>query len=71
MAKIMMKMQLQKMALTFLIEHGFGNLNMQIDTVFSSESTWVIGVAFGCIVKKLSAKVYLVQLSTLDCLYCS
>ena len=54
----MMKMQLDKMALIFLFVDGFGSLNMQIDTIFSSKSTDVTSFAFRHIVKKLSAKIH-------------
>ena len=46
MADIMMKVQLDKMALIILIWDVFGSLNMQIDAVFSSESAGVNSVSF-------------------------
>ena len=51
-----MKNTRDKMALIFLIEDGFGSLNVQIDSVFSGESAGVIVFLFRCIVKKLSPK---------------
>ena len=42
------------MALIFLIVNIFGSLNIQIDAVFPSESTCVIGSPVGYIVKELS-----------------
>ena len=51
-----MKMQRDKIALIFLFVDGFESINMQIDSLFSSESTGAIGFAFGHIVKKLPAK---------------
>ena len=43
------------MAVIYLFVGRFGSLNIQIYTFFSSESTAVIGFAFGHIVKKLSS----------------
>ena len=60
-----MKNQQDKMALIFLIVDGFGSLNMQIDSVFSSESAGVIVFLFGSIVKNLSSKTYCRILFTL------
>ena len=50
MAEIMMKMELDKVSLIFLIVDEFGSLNMQIDAVFSSES----GGAIICYVRMYS-----------------
>ena len=55
MAKIIMKMQLDKKALIFLFVDGFGSLNTQLYKVYSSESAGVISFAFGRILKKLIA----------------
>ena len=54
MSEIMMNMQLDKRALILVFVDGFGSLNMQIDTFFSSESASAIGLVFRCIVKKVS-----------------
>ena len=64
MANIMMKMQLDKMALIFLILGMCGSFYIQIDAVCSSKPLVYSFFSFGRLVKKLSAKNVLAFMHT-------